>query len=39
MMIEIGNRLKELRENNNIKQFQVADALHISQQNYSIAFQ
>ena len=35
MMIEIGNRLKELRENNNIKQFQVADALHISQQNYS----
>lgn len=35
MTVELGSRLKELRENKNIKQYQIADVLHISQQAYS----
>lgn len=35
MIIALGNRLKNLRENKDLKQSQIAEALHISQQNYS----
>lgn len=35
MLTALGNRLKNLRENKDLKQSQIADALHISQQNYS----
>lgn len=35
MLVALGNKLKNLRENKDLKQAQVADFLHISQQNYS----
>ena len=35
MLVALGNKLKNLRENKDLKQTQVAEFLHISQQNYS----
>ena len=35
MMIKLGIRLRNLREGLDMKQIQVAEKLHISQQNYS----